>query len=261
MSATDTRRTMIEMIARAEGFHIAPNLSCIEILRVLYLRGVLRVDPSNPSWPDRDRFLCKGHAAAALYVTLAECGFFPPSVLADYNADGTHATPVIDLYSLPGVEASTASMGRGISIGIGMALAAARRGRGHVYSVYVLVGDGECQEGQIWEAAMLAPALDLRNLTVIVDANGLQGSSRIDDVMDMTNLPRRFASCGWDTVEVDGHDEDALEAELRRSPSAPKAVIARTVKGKGITMMEHEVGWHYRPLTFAELRHAMRDLR
>lgn len=253
----DIRRSMIRMLARSEGRHIAANLSIVEILHTLYFR-VLNVDPLDPHWPDRDRFLSKGHAAAALFTVLAARGFFPREKLAEYNTDGSDAYPVVDMYSLPGVEASTTSMGRGLSLGIGMALAAKVDRR--PYQVYVLLGDGECQEGNVWEAAMLAPSLTLDNLTVIVDNNGLQGASTTRDVMDMSNLSERFRSFGWEAYDVDGHDPDMIEQILRLPGAAPKCVIAHTVKGKGVSMMENDVSWHHRSMTRKEVMQALREL-
>ena len=253
------RTDMVRMIAGGNGFHIAPNLSTIEILYTLYFR-VMNVDPDDPLNPDRDRFLLsKGHCAAAYYTVKAARGFFPAESLAEYNKPGSPFPSIVDSNSASGLEMSAGSIGRGPSVGIGLALVAKREGL--PFHTYVLIGDGECQEGSIWEAAMLAPGLGLDNLTVIVDNNGLQGSSTVAEVMDMTNLAERFAVFGWEVHEVDGHDVDDLEAALRKSQQGPKVVIANTIKGKGLPMMENNVDWHYRSMTYGELVQAMRAMR
>jgi transketolase len=250
---------MVRMIAGSNGYHIAPNLSTMEILYALFFR-VMNVDPADPADPGRDRFLLsKGHCAAAYYTIKAARGFFGAELLADYNAPGSVFPSVVDTNSASGLEMSAGSIGRGPSVGIGMALVAKREGL--PFHTYVLVGDGECQEGSVWEAVMLAPSLGLDNLTVIVDNNGLQGSSSVGDVMDMTNLAERFAAFGWAVHEADGHDLDELEAVLRRPQPGPKAVIAHTIKGKGLPMMENNIEWHYRSMTYGELVQAMRAMR
>jgi transketolase len=250
---------MVNMIARSNGFHIAPNLSTIEILYALFFR-VMRLESSRPDGLDRDRFLLsKGHCAAAAYTVMAARRLFDAALLATYNTEGSAFPPIVDTYSAAGFEMSSGSIGRGVSVGIGTAVVAKREG--HPYRTYVLIGDGECQEGSIWEAIMLAPALRLDNLSVIVDNNGLQGSSRIDEIMDMSNLQQRFSAFGWEAYEVDGHDVDALAAVLLLPQAGPKVVVAHTTKGKGVAMMEDQVGWHYRSLTLPELVAVSRELR
>lgn len=253
------RRQLLMTIAHAEGGHIGPNFSSVEILYTLFFR-ILRIDPSRPDWPDRDRFVpSKAHCAAALYTILAARGFFPVERLQDYNVDGSCVPPIIDQFGLPGIDVWAGPLGRGLSLGIGMALAAKHAGK--EYRIYVLVGDGECQEGNIWEAVLLAPSLKLDNLTLIVDCNGLQGSSAIHEIMDMSNLPGQFRAFGWETHEVDGHNPDELESALRLPQQGPKVVVAHTVKGKGVAMMENQVRWHGRSITLKELVQAMRELR
>jgi transketolase len=259
LAPTEIRREMIRMIARSSGFHIAPNLSAIEILYTLYFR-VLRLDPDRPDDPDRDRFVpSKGHNAASVYAVMAARGLLDPALLRTYNTDGSRLPPIVDSHSAARCEISSGSIGRGVSVGVGMALVAQREHR--PYRVYVLIGDGECQEGSVWEGVMLAPALGLDNLTVVVDNNGLQGSSTIAEVMGVPDLRRRFEAFGWQAVEVDGHNVDALEAAFRAPQQGPKVVIADTIKGKGVRMMENEVGWHYRSLTMPELVNTLRELR
>lgn len=253
------RHDMVRMIAKSGGFHIAPNLSTIEIIYTLFFK-VMNINPAAPDAPDRDRFvMSKGHCAAATYTIMAARGFFEPALLADYNAEGSAFPSIADTNSAAGLEISSGSIGRGPSVGIGMALVAKRENR--PFHVYVLIGDGECQEGSVWEAVMLAPGLGLDNLTVIIDNNGLQGSSTIEEIMDMKNFSGRFTTFGWETADVDGHDVNALEQALRQPQAGPRAVVAHTVKGKGVSMMENNVDWHYRALTFPELVNALRELR
>lgn len=252
------RRDLIRMIAHAETGHIPSNLSAVEIVYTLFLR-VLRLDPARPDWPNRDRFIAsKGHCAAAIYLAMSAVGIIDRQRLDDYNVDGGKVPATILRYGLPGIEAGGSPLGRGPSIGIGTALAAKHDGLD--YRTYVLVGDGECQEGQIWEAAMLAPTLELDNLTVIVDNNQLQGSYETGSVVN-ADLGDRFAAFGWQCHRVDGHCVPELEAALLAPQDRPKVVIANTVKGKGVAMMEHEVDWHYRRLTLAELVASLRGLR
>ncbi len=257
LAPKDIRRDMVTMIAKSNGYHIGPNLSVIEILYTLYFR-VLRLNAQDDA--ERDRFvLSKGHCAASAYTVMAARGLLDPAALASYNTNGSAYPPIADRHSAAGFELSSGSIGRGISVGIGKALIAKREGR--PFRTFVLIGDGECQEGSIWESVMLAPALGLDNLTVIVDANRLQAASRINEIMDMSNLRSRFEAFGWEGHDVDGHDIDALEKVLQAAQSGPKMVMAHTVKGKGVSMMEDQVGWHYRTLTFKELVAAMRELR
>ncbi|WP_405160860.1 transketolase [Nocardia sp. NBC_01499] len=252
------RRDAIRMTAQAVTGHIPSNLSAIEIIYTLYMR-VLRLDPSHPDWPDRDRFIAsKGHCAAAIYLAMSAAGIIDRRRLDDFNVDGGEVPAILARYGLPGLEADGGPLGRGPSIGIGVALSAKHDGRD--YHTYVLVGDGECQEGQIWEAAMLAPTLGLDNLVVIVDNNRLQGAFETVSVV-ATDLGDRFNAFGWQCHQVDGHSVLELEAALRAPQDRPKVVIANTIKGKGVSMMENEAGWHHRRLTFGELVESLRELR
>ncbi|MET7641185.1 transketolase [Streptomyces sp. NPDC005438] len=252
------RQEAIRMTAHAETGHIPSNLSAIEIIYTLFLK-VMRLDPARPDWPDRDRFIpSKGHCAAAIYLAMSAVGFFDRKRLDDFNVDGGEVPAILARYGLPGLEADAGPLGRGPSIGIGVALAAKNDGRDT--RTYVLVGDGECQEGQIWEAAMLAPSLKLDNLVVVVDDNRLQGSYQTGSVVT-SDLGERFESFGWQCHRVDGHSVSDLEMALQAPQDRPKVVIANTVKGKGVTMMENEPGWHYRRLTFSELVVSLRGLR
>ncbi|MFG3012229.1 transketolase [Streptomyces cinerochromogenes] len=252
------RRDAIRMTAHAETGHISSNLSAVEIVYTLFLR-VMKLDPAHPDWPERDRFIAsKGHCAAVIYLGLAAAGIIERQRLDDFNVDGGQVPAILARYGLPGVEADSGPLARGVSLGIGVALAA--KHDGHDFRTYVLLGDGECQEGQVWEAAMLAPTLGLDNLVVIVDDNRLQGSFETSSVVT-TDLGDRFTAFGWQCHRVDGHSVSELEAALRSPQDRPKVVIAQTVKGKGVPMMENQAEWHYRRLTFRELVVSLRGLQ
>jgi transketolase len=246
MSAT-MRRWIIEQSFESNVGHIGSALSIVEIMAALW-GGVLR-HPATAS-PDRDRFiLAKGHAALALYCAMRWRKLLSDEVFSMYCKDGSvlavHPEPV-----LPGVEVATGSLGQGLSVGCGLALAL-RRKRSPA-RVFVLMSDAECNEGQVWEAAMFAAHHRLSNLTAIVDLNGLQAMGRTDGILDLAPMAARWSSFGWDAREVDGHDEEALVEALgkeARDGAAPTVVIARTTMGKGIAFMEDRVEWHYRNLT------------
>ena len=245
--ANDMRADIVRMIAEAGSGHPGGSLSCADILAALYFGGVLEHDSENPEWEGRDRFiLAKGHAAPALYAALAQAGYIPREELATLRKLGSRLQGHPDSNQVPGVEVSTGSLGQGLSIAAGAA--AGLRLDGAPQTVFALLGDGECQEGQVWEAAMFAAHRKLDNLVAIVDRNGLQIDGRTCDVCDPGDLGAKFAAFGWDVDEVDGHDLDALVAVLGAAKAGrdgrPHAVIARTVKGKGVPFMENEAGWH-----------------
>ena len=245
--ANDMRADIVRMIAEAGSGHPGGSLSCADILAALYFGGVLEHDPENPEWEGRDRFiLAKGHAAPALYAALAQAGYIPREELATLRKLGSRLQGHPDSNQVPGVEVSTGSLGQGLSIAAGAA--AGLRLDGAPQTVFALLGDGECQEGQVWEAAMFAAHRKLDNLVAIVDRNGLQIDGRTCDVCDPGDLGAKFAAFGWDVDEADGHDLDALVAVLGAAKAGrdgrPHAVIARTVKGKGVPFMENEAGWH-----------------
>lgn len=247
--ANDMRADIVRMIAEAGSGHPGGSLSCADILAALYFGGVLEHDPENPEWEGRDRFiLAKGHAAPALYAALAQAGYIPREELATLRKLGSRLQGHPDSNQVPGVEVSTGSLGQGLSIAAGAA--AGLRLDGAPQTVFALLGDGECQEGQVWEAAMFAAHRKLDNLVAIVDRNGLQIDGRTCDVCDPGDLGSKFAAFGWGVDEVDGHDLDALVAVLGAAKAGrdgrPHAVIARTVKGKGVPFMENEAGWHGR---------------
>ena len=245
--ANDMRADIVRMIAEAGSGHPGGSLSCADILAALYFGGVLEHDPRNPQWEGRDRFiLAKGHAAPALYAVLAQAGYFPREELATLRKLGSRLQGHPDSNQVPGVEVSTGSLGQGLSVAAGAA--AGLKLDGAPQTVFALLGDGECQEGQVWEAAMFAAHRQLDNLVAVVDRNGLQIDGRTCAVCDPGDLGAKFAAFGWDVAEVDGHDLDALVAVLGAAKAGrdgrPHAVIARTVKGKGVPFMENEAGWH-----------------
>lgn len=255
------RGKLLEMSHLSGAPHLGSALSCVDILVAAYWR-VLALDPARPDDPDRDRFLLsKGHAAMALYATLAYRGFFPVEMLDGFARPG-HCLPEHPGASCaPGVEIASGSLGHGLSLGLGMALASRICGRS--YRVYALMSDGECNEGSVWEAALLAPAQRLDNLVAIVDYNKWQATGRSEEIMALAPLAAKWEAFGWSACEVDGHDSDALVAALGAVPDdsgRPKAVIAHTVKGKGVSFMEDDNNWHYRIPNADEVARAHREL-
>lgn len=237
--------------------HIGSCFSVVEILYTLYF-DILNIDPNNLQKPDRDIFiLSKAHASAALYATLAHRGFFPMEWLDRYYIDDGILPGHLDMNAAPGIECSAGSLGHGFSIGLGMAIARTiRKEPGHVF---VLLGDGECNEGSVWEAAMLASTLKIKNLTIIVDFNHLQGMGR--EVINQTNLAERFKVFGWNAVDVDGHDLELLKQTLSvAEQEAPFAIVAHTIKGKGVSFMEDRLEWHYKSPNDEEFAAALAEL-
>lgn len=255
------RLLILDAIHHAGSGHTGGSFSAVEILWTLYSH-ILRVRPEQPDWPERDRFiLSKGHAAPALYAVLATKGYFPLSELQTLRRTGSMLQGHPDMKRTPGIEMSTGSLGMGISAGIGMALGArlARRD----FRVFVLVGDGELQEGQNWEALMAAAKFNLANLTIIVDQNGVQLDGTTDEVMPMRDLAAKVVPFGFTVVSCDGHDCAALyQAYCRMCEQAdgPKMLIARTVKGKGVSFMEGQAAWHGKPISDEEYRLARCEL-
>lgn len=243
----DLRKTIVRMLEASRRGHLASAFSLVEILRVLY-DDVLRYDPKNPHWPDRDRcILSKGHGCLALYVILAEKGFFPRSELWKFcKSDGILGGHP-DYGKIPGVEASTGSLGHGLSIGIGFALNA--RYEKADYRTFVIIGDGEANEGSIWEAAMCASKHRLSNLTVIVDYNKQQSYGSTFEVQDLEPFADKWKSFGFAVTEVDGHSVEELRSVLLNlplEPNKPSAIICHTVKGKGIEFAENNLSWHHK---------------
>lgn len=245
--AKGIRRSILKMICKGGGGHIPASLSIAEILVVLY-DTTLNIDPKNPKDPDRDRFiLSKGHAGPALYAMLADKGFFDKRHLDTFGRRGTILGGHPDMHKVPGVEASTGALGHGLPFGVGAALAGKMDKKD--YRVFVLLGDGECQEGSVWEAALFAPQHGLDNLTVIIDYNKLQAMDRLDRIVALEPLADKWKAFGWEVREADGHDIGQLEDVFTKIPflkSKPNLIIAHTVKGKGISFMENVPIWHFR---------------
>lgn len=241
--------------------HLGSCLSCVDILCALYF-NILNLDTENPTAEARDRFiLSKGHGAPALYQVLARRGFFPLShMYREDHGDGLFGEHPPTPEHLPGVEAATGSLGHGLSMGIGMAIAS--RIAGISYSVFVLLGDGECNEGTVWEAAMFAAAQNLTSVTVVVDSNKWQATGRSNEIMSLDPLVEKWRSFGWHTVEIDGHDiGKLLEAmALNDQGTKPRAIIANTVKGRGVSFMEDDNNWHYRIPSPEEVSLARKEL-
>jgi transketolase len=262
------RVELIRAVAHAQGGHVGGPLSAAEILSTLYFHE-MRIRPSQPDWPERDRFvLSKGHSSIALYAVLALAGYFPVEELLTFDSVDSRLPGHPDMTALPGIDMSTGSLGVGLSAAVGLALGA--RLNGHEGRVYALLGDGECQEGAIWEAAFVARRFDLDNLVAIVDANGLAQFGPAGDApgdrrgpWEPGELEDRWSACRWHVIPADGHDVLALvEAfnEARATRGRPSVVIARTVKGKGVSFMENRWYWHSRVVTPDELALAMAEL-
>jgi transketolase len=245
--SVELRREILRIVHSSRRGHINSAFSLVEILRVLY-DDVLRVDPARPDWPDRDRFiLSKGHGCLALYPVLAEKGFFPKEHLATFCASGSILGGHPQAGKVPGVEASTGSLGHGLPIGVGFALNARLDGRD--YRTFVLLGDGECDEGSVWEAALCAGKHRLASLTVLVDYNKMQCYGTTREVQDLEPFAAKWRAFGFATREVDGHDVRALRRLLRATPfdeRKPSAIVCHTVKGRGIPKLEENAGWHHK---------------
>ncbi|MFQ6000583.1 MAG: transketolase [Anaerolineae bacterium] len=258
------RRHIIITTTAAGSGHPSSSLSAVEILVALYFGGVLRHDPSRPDWPDRDRFiLSKGHGCPVLYAVLAERGYFPIAWLSTLRQIGSPLEGHPNMLRVPGLEASTGSLGQGLSIGLGHALAARLDGRD--YRVYVLLGDGECDEGQVWEAAMGANKYKVDNLAAIMDYNHYQQTGYLPEVMPLEPLKEKWRAFGWHTIEIDGHDFEALFKafeEAKATNGQPTVIIAHTVKGKGVSLIEKDRGnkFHGVPLTTEQAEVALKEI-
>jgi len=256
------RSRIIETSSLSGTPHLGSCLSCVDLLVALYFNE-LKVDPGNPRDPLRDRFiLSKGHGVPALFQVLAMRGFYPESWLKDYGKDGgifAEHPPTPD--HLAGIEAATGSLGHGLPIGLGMALAG--RIQKQTYNVYTVLGDGECNEGSVWEAAMLAAAQKVSNLCVFVDFNKWQATGRSEEVMALNSLSGKWQAFGWNALEIDGHDYGQILAALesfKLENTKPTAIIAHTVKGKGVSFMQDDNNWHYRIPTADEVKLAKLEL-
>jgi transketolase len=260
-AAWRVRRHSIEMTHTAKSAHVGSSLSVAELLVVLY-NSVLRVNPDDPEWPERDRFiLSKGHACAAYYAVLAERGFFPSDWLDTFYQNGSRLAGHATSGGVPGIEVSTGSLGHGLSIAAGMALAAKRDGQ--LQRVFCLLSDGECDEGSTWEPILFARQHKLDNLIAIVDYNKIQSLGSVKEVLDLEPFADKWTAFGWGVREADGHDVQAIQGALSQVPfeaDRPSCVIAHTVKGKGISFMENKLLWHYRTPQGDEYEAAIREL-
>jgi transketolase len=256
------RRHIVVSTTAAGSGHPSSSLSGVEIATVLFLGGVLRYDPKRPDWPERDRFiLSKGHASPLLYSVLAEAGYFPSEDLKTLRKFGSPLEGHPNMRRVPGVEASTGSLGQGLSIGIGHALAARVDGRD--YRVYVLQGDGETEEGQVWEAIMFAGNHDLANLTLIIDRNRYQQTGKVADIEDLDPLAEKLSAFKWEVMEIDGHSLSEVEKALdwaRGVEGRPQAILASTKKGRGVSFLEKEGNYHGKAVPPEELDKALAEI-
>jgi transketolase len=258
--AREIRAAVVSMTHRAGCSHAGSSLSAADILAVLY-SGILNVTPSTVDSPRRDRFiLSKGHACAALYAALAGRGFFPKTLLTEFYQDGSPLMGHATHKGVPGIEVSAGSLGHGLSIGCGLALAAKRDAM--TQRVFVLLSDGECDEGSVWEAALFAAHHALDDLVAIVDYNKIQSLGTVDEVLRLEPFAEKWRAFGWRVTEADGHDIAALAKVLGAAPGAgkPACIVAHTVKGKGVSFMENALLWHYRAPDAAELNRALAEI-
>lgn len=259
--ARKIRVDIIEMLEKSQSGHPGGSLSAVEILTALYFKE-MKIDPANPRWEDRDRFvLSKGHGTPVIYGTLAERGFFPKEELDKFRKIDSMLQGHPDMKGTPGIDMTTGSLGQGLAAANGMALAGKLDNKD--YRVYALIGDGECQEGLIWEAAMLAAHYKLDNLTVFLDHNGLQIDGKNEDIMNIEPIDEKFKSFGWNVLMIDGHSFDeifnALES-VKNTKGKPSMIIAKTFKGKGVSFMENQVGWHGKAPSAEEASKAIGEL-
>lgn len=257
--AKELRQEILKMLFACQSGHPGGSLSCVEMLMALYYE-VMNIDPKDPKKADRDRFvLSKGHACPTLYAILADLGYFPKEDLAGLRQIDSHLQGHPDCNKTPGVDMNTGSLGQGISLAMGLALAAKHAKAD--YKVYTVIGDGECQEGLVWEAAMAAAHYKLDNFVVMLDYNKLQIDGCNDQVMGLGNIVDKFKAFGFECFEVDGHDIDAIVEAVKAPVSdKPKFICCNTVKGKGVSFMENQVGWHGRPMKEEEFKAAMKEL-
>lgn len=260
--ANRIRKHVLEMTNRGGSSHVASAFSMADILAVLYGGGILNFDPTNPKLPSRDRFiLSKGHAGAGVYAVLAECGFFPREKLLQHCQDGSDLSGHVSHKGIPGVELSTGSLGHGLPVGTGMAYAGRLRAERH--RIFVMLSDGECDEGSNWEAILFAAHHRLSNLVAVVDYNKIQSLDRVENTIRLEPFADKWRSFGWAVREVNGHDHEELKqvfAGLPFNSDQPSVVLAHTTKGKGVGFMENTIEWHYRTARGANYETAMKDL-
>ena len=259
--ASKIRAQALRMVHRSNASHIGTCLSMADLLAVLYEK-ILRVDPAYPDWAERDRFiLSKGHGVAILYAVLAERGFFSKEWLSTYYQDGSVLAGHATSHGVPGIEVSTGSLGHGLPIGCGMALAGKREDK--PYRVFVMLSDGELDEGSNWEAILFAPQHKLDNLTAIVDYNKIQSFGAVSEVMELAPLADKWRAFRWAVREIDGHDHTQIQSALTSlpfEPGKPSVIIAHTIKGKGVSFMENQLAWHYKSPNAEQLAQALAEL-
>lgn len=260
-TANTIRQDIVKMVAEASSGHPGGSLSAADIVTVLYFNE-MKIDPQNPNDPNRDRFiLSKGHASPVLYAALAEKGYFPKEELMTFRKINSRLQGHPSKKSLPGVDMSTGSLGQGLSAANGIALAGKMDKKD--YRVYVMLGDGEIQEGMVWEAAMAAGYYKLDNLTAFLDYNHLQIDGRVEDVLNPAPIDDKFKAFGWNVIIIDGHDMNAIDNAIQQAKTTkdkPTIVIANTIKGKGVSYMENQVGWHGTAPNAEQLKQALEEL-
>jgi transketolase len=259
--ALQIRSSILTMVHEANSGHIGGSFSAADLVVGLYYE-IMRHDPTNPAWPERDRFiLSKGHCAPVIYAVLADCGYFPKEDLARFRRPGSHLQGHPYQPKTPGIEASTGTLGLGLSTALGMALGAKLRNQSHFY--YVLCGDGELQEGQIWEAALFGNKYKLDNVIAFVDRNYLQTDGNTEDVMPLDPLVDKWRAFGWNASEIDGHDFGQIFEAVERARNGqgkPTMIVANTIKGKGVSFMENQAEWHSGPPTVEQYTRALEEL-
>ena len=255
------RKQVLAMVHASGSSHVGTSLSAVDILVSLYFK-VLRIDPAKPSDPVRDRLiLSKGHGCAALYATLVECGFANKKILEGFSVDGGSLWGHSTWKTMPGIEASTGSLGHGLPMGVGMALAA--KADGSSRRIFVILGDGECDEGSVWESAMFAGHHKLDNLVAIVDYNKIQSLGSVKEVLDLEPFAAKWRAFGWTAQEINGHSHEEIVSALSAvpfEPIKPSVLIAHTVKGKGVSFMENQLAWHYKSPDAAQLKSACGEI-
>lgn len=256
--AKHLRLDILKMINQGKSSHIGAAFSAADIMAVLY-HDILRYRPELPDWKDRDRvILSKGHAGAVVYAVLAECGFFPVEQLITHCADGGKLSGHVSHKGVPGVEFSTGSLGHGLPVGAGMAWALKKQNNSG--RVYVICGDGECQEGTTWETAMFAAQHKLDNLTIIIDRNRMQGLGDTEGIVGLEPLTDKWIAMRWNTLRINGHSHQELKDAFMQKSCAPSCIIADTIKGYGVSFMENQLKWHYTPPVGEQFEQALREL-
>ena len=263
-AAKELRREIETVLHRARGSFSGGSLSIADVMTVIFQGGYLRLDPANPWKPDRDMLiLSKGHCSSALYCSLARAGMFPKEELLTYGADGSNMIIHPKIHAFPGIETSSGSLGHGLALGTGSALAA--RIKGYDSRVFVIMGDGECNEGSVWENAAFAARQKLKNLIVVIDRNKLQGCGRDSEVLNYGDMAEKWRAFGFRVFDIDGHDCDAIDRAMQEAVSGederPTAIIAQTIKGKGVSFMEDRLEWHYKSPNDEQYAQAMEELK